>query len=130
MPDVKCPYCGGKAVLRDSAIIYHGKSYGNAWICENYPRCDAYVGCHKRGDAPLGRLANAELRKAKKLAHWAFDPLWRRHGQRARSVAYKWLAKALGIPESECHIEMFDVAMCERVAEVSARHHGRASVTP
>lgn len=31
-----CPDCGGKAELKDSAIIY-GKSYGLVYVCENYP---------------------------------------------------------------------------------------------
>ena len=115
-----CPYCGGKAVLQDSAVIYHGKSYGNAWICENYPECDAYVGCHKtgNGDVPLGRLANAELREAKKRAHTWFDPIWKLNKHLTRSEAYGWLAEQLGIHETECHIGKFDVSQCERVCEV------------
>ncbi len=117
MPDPTCPYCGGKAILRDSAVLY-GRSYGNAWVCEYYPDdCDAYVGCHKNSDVPLGRLADAELRAAKKRAHAWFDPLWRGGGV-GRSKAYRWLARQLGIPEADCHIGMFDVAQCKRVCRV------------
>lgn len=108
-----CPYCGKKAKCQDSSVIY-GRSYGPAWICPDFPRCDAYVGCHPGTKAPLGRLANKELREAKKNAHSAFDPLWRSK-KMTRSEAYKWLAEALGIEQAKCHIGMFDVEQCEKV---------------
>ena len=38
-----CDYCGGKVIFTDSAIVYHGKSYGNIYYCTN---CGAYVGVH------------------------------------------------------------------------------------
>lgn len=82
--------------------------------------CNAYVGCHGSSDKPLGRLANAELRKAKGAAHRAFDPLWRL-GDMKRPQAYKWLAKELGIDGSDCHIGMFDVETCENVVMHSER---------
>ncbi len=118
-----CPYCGGNAVLHDSAVIYHGKSFGDAWICENYPECDAYVGCHKGTDRPLGRLADPELREAKKRAHAALDPWWvhQPKPKQARSKVYRWLAGELGLSEDECHIGMFDIAMCERVCQAVAK---------
>jgi len=73
---VICPYCGKNAVLTDSAVVYHGRSYGMIWLCRP---CWAYVGTHKnsRKHAPLGRIANAELRDWKKKVHAAFDPLWK-----------------------------------------------------
>lgn len=79
---------------------------------------------------PLGRLADAALRKAKIRAHAAFDRTWRilyttRHEAdttytvgRARASRYKLLAELLGIPARECHIGMFDVQTCERVIEL------------
>ncbi|WP_278247013.1 zinc-finger-containing protein [Agathobaculum desmolans] len=81
MKDVICNYCGRKAELVDSKVIY-GTSYGMMYLCR---RCNAYVGCHKGTDRPLGRLADAELRYWKKAAHAVFDPLWRQgrfRGQR------------------------------------------------
>jgi ssDNA-binding Zn-finger/Zn-ribbon topoisomerase 1 len=111
-----CPYCGSKSECRDSKVIYHGRSYGPAWICGNYPDCDAYVGCHPGTRRPLGRLANAELRAAKKAAHAAFDPLWQSGGM-SRKEAYRWLAGALGL--EECHIGEMDVEECGRVVELS-----------
>ena len=121
---VRCDYCGRQAVLVDSAEVYNGRSYGTIWLCRP---CRAWVGVHK-GDGknvPLGRLANAELREAKKAAHAAFDPLWKKMmrvadipKRRARGKAYRWLAGELEIDAEDCHIGMFDVEQCRRVVEV------------
>lgn len=124
---VICPYCASPARLVDSAEIYGGRSYGMAWWCKP---CDAYVGTHRNSKrhAPLGRLANAELRRLKMKAHAAFDPLWqgkmRRDGcskAEARTAGYAWLADRLGIAHKDCHIGMFDEALCLRVIEICAR---------
>jgi hypothetical protein len=111
----KCPYCGSEVVCKDSAVVY-SRSYGKIWICSNWPKCDAYVGCHKNSDKPLGRLANPELRFWKKQAHEKFDKLWK-HGDMSRSDAYVWLSRALSIPSDKCHIGMFDVEQCKAVCD-------------
>ncbi len=121
MNKVICPYCDVGAKLVDSKIVYGGRSYGMIWLCSNYPDCDAYVGVHRGTKKPLGRMANAKLRKAKMAAHAAFDRHWkswdltRRMG---RNEAYRVLAEALGICVKNCHIGMFDVDECNRVVEV------------
>lgn len=118
---LKCPYCGGDSKYIDSAAIYNGRSYGMVYAC--IP-CDAHVGVHKGTDRALGRLANKELREAKKAAHAWFDPLWKlkvKQGnckQFSRSKAYSWLAKQLDIEVKYCHIGMFDVDMCNQVIEL------------
>lgn len=123
-----CPYCGQPSLLVDGTVIYphrHDLAQKKFYQCSP---CDAYVGCHPKaapngmggfgdGTVPLGRLANAELRRAKAAAHAAFDPLWRFDGMRRRD-AYGWLAKALGIPTQDCHIGLFDVTQCEAVISV------------
>ena len=120
---VICPYCGMNAELVDSSEVYT-RSYGLIWLCRP---CDAYVGTHRNSTdhVPLGRLANAELRRWRVNAHSAFDPLWlakmRRDGcskGQARKAGYQWLAEQLGVPMSECHIGMFDVDMCKRVVQI------------
>lgn len=112
---VKCDYCGKPAQLVTGKKIYpHRKDLSELkfWECEP---CRAYVGCHRNSkDIPLGRLANEELRKAKKKAHSYFDPTWR-EGDRSRKDAYTWLAHKLGIPRQECHIGMFDLEQCKQV---------------
>lgn len=121
--DVVCPYCEKPAELTTGKVIYPHRSdlWGlKYWLCSE---CDAYVGCHAAnkgygdGTKPLGRMANAELRKAKSAAHAAFDPLWA-CGEYSRKEAYKWLSLKLGIPVNETHIGFFDVDMCRKVIEI------------
>jgi hypothetical protein len=105
-----------EAKLVDSKVIY-GFSYGMAYLCKP---CDAYVGCHKGTNVPLGTLANAELREWRKKAHNLFDKIWRdylpenmRHIYRSR--CYSWLSKKMNVPYEQCHIAMFDVDQCKKV---------------
>ncbi len=118
---VVCGYCGRDAELVDSAEVYNGRSYGMIWLCRP---CEAWVGTHAgtRSHHPLGTLADAETREARKAAHAAFDPLWRAKMRRdgaskteARLAGYAWLAKRMGMRTNECHIAMFDAEQCRRV---------------
>ena len=111
----KCPYCKEDAKLIDSKEVY-GRSYGMIWLCKP---CNAYVGTHKNSPdhKPLGRLANAQLRQWKRIAHYHFDPLWK-SGRMSRSGAYRKLSKMLDIPKEECHIGMFDVSTCQKVVSM------------
>ena len=115
MKDVICPYCGKRAEFVDSKVIY-GTSYGMIYLCRP---CNAYVGCHGRGDKPKGTLANAELRAWRKNAHASFDPLWK-YGpfKYRRNAAYAWLAEQMGLRKEETHIGMFDVAQCRQVIQI------------
>lgn len=117
MSEVKCPYCGSDAHLVGGKKIYpHRPDLYEKVFYECEP-CGAFVGCHFGTTNPLGRLANAELRKKKMAAHALFDPIWRT-GQMSRSEAYKMLAEKLGIEQKDCHIGMFDVDMCNKVIQV------------
>ena len=114
---LKCPYCNRDAVKVTGEKLYpHRKDLYSLrfWMCEP---CNAYVGCHKGTDTPLGRLANAELRAMKSKAHKAFDPLWK-EGYMSRREAYTWLSEVLDISSDECHIGMFDVPRCEEVIDL------------
>lgn len=116
----RCPYCGNNSERVTGARIYpHRPDLFHKTFYACFP-CGAWVGCHPNSTQALGRLADAELRAAKSRAHAAFDPIWReRVGKKiGRSEAYRWLANALGIPDDECHIGMFDSAMCARVADL------------
>jgi len=118
-----CPYCGAAAVKMSSTVVYGaGRDYGLIWAC--LP-CQAWVGCNKMTGEPLGRLADAGLRKWKQKAHAAFDPVWEllivyTGGNKGtcRGFAYQWLSKKLNIPAEQCHIGMFDATQCLRVTEV------------
>ena len=126
---MKCPYCGGKAQLRDASSIYHSFKYkGKMFVCENFPKCDSYVGCHPNTTKPLGRMANKKLRTMKSKAHEYFDPLWKKRVfarkkslSYNRTKAYQWLAEQLDLPESKCHIGLFDVDMCRKVIDVCSK---------
>lgn len=117
-----CPYCGKPAVFQQtSAHLYHGTDWGPVYECID---CKAWVGCHKGTNEAYGRLANAELRKAKQEAHRLFDALWRSRmrtlklsSRVARDGSYLWLARTLGITPQQCHIGMFDLDYCMRTIE-------------
>lgn len=118
---MKCPYCGGKVKLVSASTIYHSNKYkGNVWVCENYPKCNAYVGCHPGTEIPLGRLADSKLRELKVEAHKQFDPIWK-SGLMTRKEAYRWLASMLNLSEEECHIGKFSPDMCKKVIELCCR---------
>lgn len=119
-----CRYCQTPAVLtRYGDVDYpYFVDYGPIWVCAP---CRAWVGCHPGTEKALGRLANAELRKAKQEAHAAFDRLWQRKIKKeqcsksyARKAGYRWLSEQLGIPFKKTHIGYFDVEQCRRVVEV------------
>lgn len=110
-----CPYCGKESEYVDSIVIY-GRSYGMIYLCKP---CDAYVGTHKSApDIALGRLANKELREAKKQAHFFFDQLWT-NKYFDRKSAYEWLCKEMNLHRDLCHIGMFNVEQCNQVVTVS-----------
>lgn len=121
-----CPYCSKETKFIDSEIIY-GISYGMIYFCGP---CDAYVGVHKGTDKALGRLADKELRKFKKRAHYFFDQIAKTdlinkvwpvfiEDVSNRKKAYMWLSQQLNVPIDECHIGMFDENMCRKVIDVS-----------
>lgn len=116
---VMCPYCGKRAVLTSSKEVYNGQDFGPLYLCKCKPGW-AYVGCHPGTTRPLGRLADAQLRAAKKEAHRVFDKLWKKKG-RKRKDAYAWLAKQLGVSGAECHIGEMDVDLCLRVIDICKR---------
>lgn len=127
MKIITCPYCKRSAALVTGDKVYpHRPDLFDKWfwLCEP---CGAWVGCHPRtnrkghvgledGMQPLGRLANAQLRRAKQAAHAAFDPIWK-SGEMSRASAYKWLSVAIGISRQNCHIGMMDVDACNAVVE-------------
>lgn len=122
-----CPYCGKRSEPCEGTLIYPGRHD----LCDKLfficSTCWAYVGTHASSGKPTGRLANAELRRAKQAAHTAFDRLWiakmrkdRVSKSAARGAAYRWLAAALGMDPKDCHISMMDVADCCRVVSACA----------
>ena len=112
--NVVCPYCFKRArFMYDSEPLF-GENRGPHYHCDP---CQAYVGCHRNSNKPLGTLARFELRRGRIQAHDAFDPLWRDSGM-SRDDAYLWLAEKLGVDPGQCHIAMFNEKMCRQVVQV------------
>lgn len=119
---VVCDYCGQPAELVDRQSVC-GTGSEKVWCCRE---CDAWVGVHRGTIKPLGRLANAELRRWKKRAHAAFDPMLQGKEKRTRRWAYEWLAGEMGLPIEHANISMMDVEECKRVIKIckEAKNHG------
>ena len=121
-----CPHCAGNVKLQSNSVIYHGKEYGKwpyTYRCQR-SSCHAYVGVHPHTFIPMGTLATAPMRDARKKAKAAFEPLYN-GGPFSRTDAYKWLAGQLGIRNyEECHIGWFDVATCNRVIIACQNYQG------
>lgn len=115
-----CRYCGSPVVYTSNAEIY-GREYGEGrcYLCRN---CRAFVGVHPGTDTPLGTLANEELRRYRKAAHFWFDKIWKSPTRlTTRDKAYRWLSKELELPKEETHIGMFEKEQCEKVMEISQK---------
>lgn len=115
-----CRYCGSPVVYTSNAEIY-GREYGDGkcYLCRN---CRSFVGVHPGTDIPLGTLANEELRRYRKAAHFWFDKIWKKPTRiTTRDKAYKWLSKELGLPKEKTHIGMFEKEQCEKVMEISQK---------
>lgn len=104
-----------------SRAVYGGRDYGPVWCCW---KCQAWVGVHRDSAtyAPLGRLANASLRRLKQQAHALLDPCWRERPGFAkgklRKTVYKMLADELGIAKTACHIGEFDEFQCRDAIKI------------
>lgn len=112
-----CPYCNSKVLYKETSIIVYGRDFGPIYHCSKYPKCDAYVGCHKQTDIPFGQLANRQLRLWRRNAHLHFDVLWKNKIMK-RKEAYRWLSKQLKINYNDCHIGLFDIKLCKKVIHI------------
>lgn len=115
-----CDYCQNEARFVSGDKIYpHRPDLKDKKFYACF-QCKAWVGCHPGTDVPLGRLANAALRRWRGRAHHAFDALWQRIGApMSRTEAYAWLANGLGIAGEDCHIGMFEEEACKRTVELA-----------
>ena len=111
-----CPYCKSNVKIISETDVY-GKEYKGRKIiaCINFPKCDSYVGTHD-DETALGRLANKELRIAKKNAHYWFDKHWK-EGFINRGELYKYLSDYLELPSKYTHIGMFSIKTCNLTKE-------------
>ena len=74
---IRCPYCGSIAILRDASYVYGNKAKdGKLYVCSHFPQCNSYVGVHPGTTNAKGKLANKELRQKRIQAHRVFDQIW------------------------------------------------------
>ena len=118
--NIKCPYCGSRALLRPASVVYGEKAADPAapyYVCARFPACDAYVAAHKKNCLPMGTLANGDLRHKRILAHRALKELQSfRHME--KWAAYLWLQGKLGLNEEQAHIGLFSGQMCDMVVSL------------
>ncbi len=115
--NIKCPYCGSRALLRPASVVYGSKAADPTapyYVCARFPACDAYVAAHRDTRLPMGTLADRDLRCKRIEAHKAFNRLWET-GLMSKKQAYRWLQAKLGLPEQEAHIGRFSLFRCEQV---------------
>ena len=73
---IRCPYCKGPVSFRSADGIYRdNRNKVMLYVCNRYPKCDAYVRTHAGTNIPVGTLANHELRTLRREAHFYFDQL-------------------------------------------------------
>ena len=86
------------------------------FVCEDFPACDTYVGCHPGTREPLGTMADRKLRLKRVKAHKAFDWAWESK-RLTRTEAYELLADVLGVSRDDAHIGMLDLEDCQKVID-------------
>ncbi|NLC21777.1 MAG: hypothetical protein GX771_07715 [Halomonadaceae bacterium] len=124
-PPTTCIYCDGEVVLVSNAKLY-GREYGKwpfIYFCSG---CGASVGLHPHTDLPLGTLADAKTKAARKAGK-AWFMRWldqcmvgreRKEFSRVRKCCYTKLAKSLEIPLEECHWGMFNTERAREAEKV------------
>jgi len=98
-------------------IVHHDYVYGRVygewpWVymCK---ACWAYVGMHPFTNIPLGTLADAQLRKARKECKQPFEVLFQSK-KMTRDQAYAGLAAHMRLTSETCHFGWFDIGQCEK----------------
>ncbi len=105
--DLTCPDCGDTMTLASERGLV-------GYRCRTL-ECKGVHGCHPDG-SPFGTPADRATRKARGLAHDAFDRIWK-SGRMSRTDAYAWMSEKLSVDKGQCHIGMFDVIMCKRLVK-------------
>lgn len=119
--NIRCPYCGGAAILRDASYVYGSKAKdGKVYVCCHYPACNSYVSVVKGTTIPQGTLANQELRRKRISAHRIFDQIWKQ-GILNRREAYRWISDKFCLSSQQAHIGEFSDYMCEQLIKESLK---------
>ena len=113
MKDMKCPYCGRRAILRNASYVYKDHTSEKLlYVCSAYPECDSYVGVHAGTLLPKGTLANGDLRHKRIKTHKLFDAIWK-NGILSRKDAYRWMQDTFCLSDHQAHIGQFSDYRCD-----------------
>lgn len=128
--EVICDYCHQPAELVRGTVTYPRRkdlADRRFWYCA---ACQAWTSCHLpadksgrrgRGDGtvPMGRLADADLRRWRQSFHAVFDPIWKT-GTLTRDEAYAHVAAELRIGAQQCHSSLFTLEQCREAVRIAA----------
>ncbi len=119
---VSCPYCGNRAELVDSAVIYNGRSYGYAYLCSYCGDGKSVYALCRQGTVKIrGTMADEETRKLRRKAYESYEGyITRSQSFLNRSEAKSWLSGKIGVPYASCNISEMDAETCRRVIELTA----------
>lgn len=119
-----CPYCGAVVIKRPSGFVYGSKAVDKTryvYVCSRWPRCNTYVNAHKKTGAPMGTLANSELRHLRIQTHHAIQKLQRKWNCSDVDSVYRWLQAKTGLSHEDFHIGQFSEYRCRQVIQL-CRH--------
>ena len=113
---LKCQYCCKETTVVSGNKLYpagHRLSLKEFYYCSD---CDAWVGMHLESKKPFGSVAKKDLRLKRKMAHDAFDEIWKNNiFNMTRKEAYSWLSKKMNMSNNKCHIGAFNIEQCNSV---------------
>lgn len=117
-----CPYCHKPTRFMSAAeLLKKATDDRMLWACVP---CGAWVSCRKGTKVPLGRLGNEKLRKLRVECHSVFDPIWKDWIElgddeyTARTKAYKWIAKLMGIEHEMMHFSWLTEEQCLKALDL------------
>jgi hypothetical protein len=128
-----CVECGGMGRMISGDVLLPSRPTAKGRM---YYRCDcgAWTSCHQGTAIAAGRPGSPRTRYLRGKAHEAFDAIWGREADRsakgygyARTRAYKWLARELGLSADDCHIGQMTAELCEQVIALCNAKQGRAA---
>lgn len=113
-----CPFCDSVAEIKTSQEFY-GKDYDCCvWYC---PKCtDVYVGTQKGSNKALGKMANKETRKFRKITHEELDYKFK-NGSLKKNDLYTWISDKLDLSTEDAHIGNFSIDECKEIIKVARK---------
>lgn len=101
--------------LVPATVIWASATGEWVWACRRFPSCDTYARCHSGTKIPMGALAGPALRRLRRIAHAAFDPLWNDPDGYTRDQAY--LAASIDFNRLDLHISQLTTDECRRLPD-------------